>query len=351
VSTEFSPAWFLPGPHFQTIWGRLVRPRRLVKLRREALETPDGDEVILDHLDTPCRADTPVCDRTDQSIRDPADRSVCSTVHFILLHGLEGSSQSVYMQGTLAAIARSGHSATAINFRSCAREPNSLVRMIPNRRPRFYHSGDTGDFDFVVRMLAARMPGATLVAFGASLGGNVLLKWLGEHPDQTLITAAATLSVPYDLGEGARHLETTAAGRFYVKRFLATLKKKVLREDIACLLDVERVKRARTFTEFDDAATAPLHGFRDAADYYERSSSIHYLGRIETPTLALNAVDDPFLPPAVLDRARAAASPAIDFRTTEAGGHVGFIGGRAPWNAEYWAEELVVRWLIERVRR
>lgn len=324
MSTEFSPAWFLPGPHFQTIWGRLVRPRRLVKLRREALETPDGDEVILDHLDAP------------------------SPLHFILLHGLEGSSQSVYMQGTLAAIARHGHSATALNFRSCAREPNSLTRMIPNRRPRFYHSGDTADFDFVVRTLAARMPSAKLVAFGASLGGNVLLKWLGENPDQTLLAAAATVSVPYDLGAGSRHLETTAAGRFYVTRFLSTLKQKVMRDDIAPLIDLDRVRRSKTFTEFDEAATAPLHGFRDATDYYTRSSSIHYISRIKTPTLALNAVDDPFLPAEVLDRAREAASPAIDFRTTSEGGHVGFIGGSAPWSCEYWAEELVVRWLIEK---
>jgi uncharacterized protein len=324
VSTEFSPAWFLPGPHFQTIWGRLVRPRRLVKLRREALDLPDGDELILDHLDGDGR------------------------LHFVLLHGLEGSSQSVYMQGVLAAVQRAGHSATAMNFRSCAREPNSLTRMIPNRRPRFYHSGDTGDFDHVVRTLHARLPHKTVVAFGASLGGNVLLKWLGEHPEQSLIAAAATLSVPYDLGAGARHLERTAAGRFYVASFLKTLKKKVLREDIACLLDVEKVKRSRSFYEFDEWATAPLHGFASAEDYYRRSSSIHFLERIKTPTLALNASDDPFIPPEVLERARAAASPAVDFRTTETGGHVGFIGGSAPWACEYWAEELAVKWLMER---
>lgn len=324
MSTEFSPAWFLPGPHFQTIWGRLVRPRRLVKLHREALELPDGDELILDHLDGAGR------------------------LHFVLMHGLEGSSQSVYMQGMLGAILREGHSATAMNFRSCAREPNSLTRMIPNRRPRFYHSGDTADFDFMVRTLHARMPGKTIVAFGASLGGNVLLKWLGEHPDQTLVAAAATLSVPYDLGAGARHLELTAAGRFYVNGFLKTLKKKVMREDIASLVDVEKVKRARNFYEFDEWATAPLHGFAGAEDYYRRSSSIHFLERIKTPTLSLNAVDDPFIPPDVLERARANASPAIDFRTTETGGHVGFIGGSAPWACEYWAEELAVKWLIER---
>jgi predicted alpha/beta-fold hydrolase len=326
VSSDFSPAWFLPGPHFQTIWGRLTRPRRLVKLRRESLELPDGDELLLDHLD--------------------AD----SDLHFILLHGLEGSSHSVYMQGTLAAIKRHDHSATAINFRSCARAPHSLTALVPNRRPRFYHSGDTGDFDFVIRTLAARMPDKTFVAFGASLGGNVLLKWLGENPDQTLLTAAAALSVPYDLGAGSRHLDQSAAGRFYVNTFLKSLKKKVNRPDIAARIDVARVLKSRNFMEFDDAATAPLHGFRDADDYYARSSSIHFLGRIKTPTLALNAEDDPFIPAEVLRRAKAAASDAVDFRTTKCGGHVGFIGGRIPWRCEYWAEELLVRWLIERAR-
>ena len=325
TSHDFTPAWFLPGPHFQTIWGRLARPRRLVKLRREVLPLPDGDELVLDHLDGPKQ-----------------------DVHFVLMHGLEGSSQSVYIQGVLAAIARHGYSATAMNFRSCARSPHSLFRMLPNRRPRFYHSGDTGDFDFVVRTLHERLRDTKLVAFAASLGGNVLLKWLGEHPDQTYVSAAATLSVPYDLAAGARHLERSAAGRFYVSRFLRTLKAKVMREDIASLLDIERVRRTRTFWEFDDAATAPLHGFRDADDYYARSSSINFLGFIKTPTLAVNAEDDPFLPSDALERARLAASTAIDFRTTPRGGHVGFISGRAPWRCEYWAEELVVHWLLER---
>ena len=323
MSTEFAPAWFLPGPHFQTIWGRIARSRKLVTFRRELIDTPDGDELVLDHVDA----------------RDP------SPVHFILMHGLEGSSYSVYMQGILSVIARHGYSATAMNFRSCARDPNNITRMLPNRRPRFYHSGDTGDFDFIARTLANRTS-ARLVAFGGSLGGNVLLKWLGENPNQSLISAAATLSVPYDLGEGARLLEQTAAGRFYVARFLATLKKKVSRPDIAPLIDLPRTLRARTFVEFDDVATAPLHGFTSADDYYTRSSSIHFVGRITTPTLALNAADDPFLPPTVLPRVKAAASDAVDFRTTPTGGHVGFISGGAPWRCEYWAEELVVRFLL-----
>jgi hypothetical protein len=326
TTTDFAPAWFLPGPHFQTVWGRLTRSRRLVSFRREALETPDGDELLLDHLDSPNE----------------------SPVHFILLHGLEGSSYSVYMQGILSVIARHGHSATAINFRSCARDPHDLLRMIPNRRPRFYHSGETGDFDFVVRTLSARMPHTRLVAFGGSLGGNVLLKWLGEHPHQSLLAAGATLSVPYDLGAGARLLEKSAAGRFYVGDFLKTLKKKVSRADIAPRIDLARALRSKTFVEFDDSATAPLHGFSSADDYYTRSSSLYFVGNITTPALALNAADDPFLPADILPKVKAAASSAVDFRTTPTGGHVGFISGAAPWRCEYWAEELVVRWLLEK---
>ena len=326
VNTNFSPAWFLPGPHLQTIWGRLTRPRRMVSLRREVIETPDGDELVLDHLDAAGSGPT-----------------------FVLLHGLEGSSQSVYIQGVLAAIRRHGHRAVAINFRSCARDPRSLFRMLPNRRPRFYHSGETEDFDFVVRRLAAQ--GHRLLAFGASLGGNVILKWLGEHPGQQLITAAATISVPYDLGAGGAFLESRI-GRFYVGRFVSTLKKKVAKvvndfPELRGKVNVDLAMRARTFREFDDAATAPIHGFADADDYYRRASSIFYLSRITTPTLCISAEDDPFLPREVLERAKRVASPSIDFRTTSCGGHVGFISGTAPWRCVYWAEEMVVNWLIE----
>jgi predicted alpha/beta-fold hydrolase len=324
MHADFSPAWFLPGPHLQTIWGRIARPRKLVQFRREVLETPDGDELVLDHLDAP----TP------------------PPIHFILLHGLEGSSYSVYMQGVMAVIARHGFSATAMNFRSCARDPHRMLHMLPNRRPRFYHSGETGDLDFLVRTLAARHPDRRFAAFGASLGGNVLLKWLGEHPEQTTVAAAATLSTPYDLGEGARLLEQTAAGRLYVGQFLATLKKKIQRADITPLIDVPKALRAKTFTQFDEVATGPLHGFSGAEDYYTRSSSIHFVGRITTPTLALSAADDPFLPADVLPRAQEAASSAVDFRITKTGGHVGFITGDAPWRLRYWAEELVVQWLL-----
>jgi predicted alpha/beta-fold hydrolase len=330
----FTPAWFLRGPHAQTIWGRLARPRRLVGFRRETITTPDGDELLLDHLDAPVR---------DERFR------------FVLLHGLEGSTNSVYMQGLLSVIARHGFAATAVNFRSCARDPERVGRSIPNRRPRFYHSGETSDFDFVVRTLRAREPNVRLLAAGASLGGNVVLKWLGEHPGQTDVAAAATFSVPYDLGAGSKHLEDGFLRRFYVNRFLATLKKKTkwlvahfpeMRERV----DLKAVMRAKTFRDIDNSATAPIHGFRDADDYYARSSSIHFLGAITTPTLCLSAADDPFLPAEVLEKAKAVASPSVEFHITGCGGHTGFIAGSAPWRCEYWAEEFVIEWLAEHAR-
>jgi predicted alpha/beta-fold hydrolase len=335
--SDFAPPWWLSNPHLQTVWGRLVRRRRLVAFRRETVTTPDGDEVLIDHLDQPAG-----------NLPDGGDRSR----HFLLLHGLEGSSYSVYMQGILSIIARRGHAATAINFRSCARNPERIFEEVPNRRPRFYHSGETSDFDFVLRTLAARAPGVRLLAFGASLGGNVLLKWLGEHPGQDLIEAAATISVPYDLGAGSQFLESFA-GRIYVGSFLRSLKRKIRDvigrfPETADIIDVPGALAARTFREFDEAATGPLHGFTGANDYYARASSINFLGRITTPTLCLSAEDDPFLPKEALLRAKAAASPFIEFRTTPAGGHVGFVAGSTPWACTYWAEELIVEWLLAR---
>jgi predicted alpha/beta-fold hydrolase len=329
TENNFTPAWFLRGAHAQTIWGRLVRPRSAVKLRRETLITPDGDELVLDHLDAPIRDDR---------------------FRYILLHGLEGSANSVYMQGLLSVVAKLGFAATAINFRSCARDPKRFAGTLPNRRPRLYHSGETTDLDFVVRTLRDREPQVGLLAAGASLGGNVLLKWLGEHPGQTDITAAATMSVPYDLGAGSRYMEGGFLPRFYVRRFLVTLRQKAKRmttlfPEVRDKIDMDAVMRARTFREFDDAANGPIHGFTGADDYYNRASSIYFLSTITTPTLCVSAADDPFLPAEVLERVKEVASDAVQFRITERGGHTGFIAGAWPWNCEYWAEELLIRWL------
>ncbi len=319
----FRPAWWLPGPHLQTAWGRVARSRRQVAFVREVLETPDGDELVLDHVE-----------------------GIAGSPRLIVLHGLEGSSYSVYVQGFLSVAARRGWRGTAINFRSCARNPARLTQMLPNRRPRLYHSGETSDFDFVVRTLFRREPETPLLAAAASLGGNVLLKWLGENPDQRMVAAAAAVSTPYDLAAGARHLETRI-GRFYVAGFLKTLRPKAFDvvarfPEAAARIDLDRAARSRTFREFDDAATGPLHGFAGAEDYYALSSSIHFLGSIRTPTLCLSSEDDPFLPGSVLLRARAAASGAVILETTGRGGHIGFVAGSGP---RFWAEDRVVGWL------
>jgi predicted alpha/beta-fold hydrolase len=331
---DFRPAGWLPGAHAQTIWGRLTRSRRLVPMRREALTTPDGDELLVDHLDGPAGAP-----------------------RAIVLHGLEGSSYSVYVQGLLLEIQRRGWRGIAMNFRSCARDPADLTRMLPNRRPRMYHSGDTGDLDFLARTLAAREPrgSAPLFAIGVSLGGNVLLKWLGESGAGAPVDGAVAISTPYDLAASARHLESVL-GRLYTQRFLLTLKRKVegaVRRfsEAARRIDLPRTRASRTFWEFDDAANAPLHGFAGADDYYRKSSSLGYLQGIARQTLCLSAEDDPFLPREALERARAAAPPSVDFLVTAGGGHIGFVSGSTPWRPSYWAETFAIDWLEKRMSR
>lgn len=326
--TSFRDAWWLPGPHAQTVWGRLSRPTRRRSFIRERLLAPDGDELWLDHL--------------EGSPESP---------RLILLHGLEGSSNSVYMQGLLDLAWRRGWRATAINFRSCARRIDDVRHWIPNRRPRLYHSGETGDLDFILRTLTGREPTGRLLAAGVSLGGNVLLKWLGENPAQPWIVAAATMSVPYDLEAGAWQLER-GLGRFYTATFLKSLKSKSLGlsrrfPEVSARIDLPRALRARTFLDFDDAATAPLHGFLGAHDYYSRSSSIGYLSKIAAPTLCLSALDDPFLPAAVPERARRSASSAVTVETTRRGGHAGFVAGPGPWRPRYWGEERLIGWLAD----
>ncbi len=326
LEPAFVPAWWLRGAHMQTLWGRLTRSRRVVPFRREILPTPDGDELILDHLEGPP-----------------------SGTHFILVHGLEGSSYSVYMQGLLTRIAAHGYTATVMNFRYCARDPENVVRPIPNLRPRMYHSGETTDLDLVVRTMRERLGDSKLVGVGISLGGNVLLKWLGEQGSESPIEAAATISSPFDLAAGARFLETRI-GRLYTETFLRSLRKKALDvasrfEEAAALIDVEATRRSRTIWEFDDAATAPLHGFDGAADYYARSSSKEYVGRVAVPTLCISAEDDPLVPGFTIPPARAAASQHVRFVATKMGGHVGFVSALGSLRCRYWAEELAVDWV------
>lgn len=323
---RFVPAWWLPGRHAQTVWGQVSRSRRLVRYERETIAASDGDDLLVDHVAGPA-----------------------GSPRLLLLHGLEGSSYSVYIQHLALRARARGWRVSALNLRSCARDPEATSTWIPNRRPRLYHSGETGDPDLLIRTLAAREPATPLVAIGVSVGGNILLKWLGENPDQRALHAAATLSVPYDLAAASRHMETRI-GRYYLRWFLPSLREKVLHvaerfPEIRARIDMEATHRAVDFHPFDHAATAPLHGFDGADDYYERCSSLHFVDRIRTPTFCLSARDDPFLPEYVLDRLRDRVSDSVRLEVTPDGGHVGWVSGNHPGQVRYWAEENVLDWI------
>ena len=203
--------------------------------------------------------------------------------------------------------------------------------------------------DFVVRTLMAREPATPLHALGFSLGGNVLLKWLGEQGITSAIRSAAVISVPYDLAAASNYLERPV-GRIYYQHFVPRLKTKALdllarfpRE--TAHVDPDRVRLARTFREFDECLTAPLHGFASAEDYYQRSSAHGYLDAIRIPALCIASEDDPFIPADSVTRARDAASAQVRFEVSPWGGHTGFVAGPWPWRPVYWAEEATVAWL------
>jgi uncharacterized protein len=314
----FRPARWLPGPHAQTAAGRILRPVHPVGFRRERLETPDGDFVDLDFAGWP-------------------EHGTAGFGATLILHGLEGSSRSAYVLQSVRELAAAELPAVVLNFRSCSGEPN--------RAARFYNAGDTEDLAHVVRHLRERYPGIALTGLGFSLGGNVLLKYLGEQGDGSPIRAAVAVSVPFDLVDGSRMLRRPA-GRVYARLFLRSLQRKVAgkREMLADRCEVDRALAARTLHEFDDAATARIHGFPDADTYYRDSSSARFLSRIRVPTLLLHAADDPFLSPAALPHGAVAANPALTAVFTDRGGHVGFVGG-TPWRPTFWAEREAARYL------
>lgn len=310
----YRPAWWVPGPHAQTLWGRFARRRRPLPTRLERWPTPDGDFIEILRLDA--QAERP---------------------RLFLLHGLEGTVRSHYVCGLFQLARERGWGADLLLFRSCGSEPN--------RAPRFYHSGETTDLALAVNRVLEEFPAAPIALCGVSLGGNVLLKWLGEGGDSLpeRVRAGATISVPYDLERGSRHISRGFA-RVYERHFLRSLRRKA-HDKLARfpgLFDEQALRRARTLYDFDDVVTAPVHGFRDAHDYYSRSSSLSFLAHIRRPTLLLSAEDDPFLPMAVLAEVRAIArdNGALTLEFPRRGGHVGFVGG-PPWRATYYAEQRI----------
>ena len=306
---EFKPAWWLPGGHLQTIYPVLTRRQLTVPTTAERLELDDGDFIDINWAGKP---GLPIV---------------------IVLHGLAGSIESPYARGLINALVNNGKRVVFMHFRGCSGEPNRLQRS--------YHSGETGDLNTLANIIKQREPSTPLFAVGYSLGGNVLLKWLGETKEKNILTAACAISVPFELGKAAVHMQK-GISRFYQSWLLSYMREAVRNKFKHRLsrIDLNRLSKLRTFWHFDDNITAPLHGFRDACDYYQQSSSRQYLQNISIPTLIIHAKDDPLMPLDVIPT-KPELSPYVTWELYNSGGHVGFITGNLPGKPHYWLEKRI----------
>ena len=296
-----APLW-LPSGHLQTIYPAKCITRPHVAFRRERWDAHDGDFVDVDFVDG-----------------EPGAPFV------VLFHGLEGSSNSHYSRALMAAVAARGWHGAIPHFRGCSGELN--------RAPRFYHSGDAGEIDWIMRRLHQRVTGK-LYAAGVSLGANALLRWLGESQHEAdFVDAAVAVSAPLDLARGGESL-SSGLNMVYTRMFLQTLKPKCLAklDQFPGLFDRDALMKARDLYQFDNVVTAPLHGYRDTDDYWDRASAKHVLGDITVPTLVLNARNDPFLPGQHLPTS---ASKMVTLEYPAQGGHVGFAAGPLPGQLDW----------------
>jgi predicted alpha/beta-fold hydrolase len=313
-----APAW-LPGGHLQTIYSNLFIRVPRIEYRRERLELPDGDFLDFDWVEGASGA--PVV---------------------VLFHGLEGSSNSHYARDLMAHALAHRWRGVVAHFRGCSGEDNRL--------PRAYFAGDSEEIELILRHIKARHPATPLHAVGVSLGGNALLKWLGESGDsaKALVERAAAVSAPLDLTAAGNALDRGFNRYVYTARFLATLKQKALKKarQHPGTLDFDAIKAATTFREFDTLVTARLHGFRDADDYWLRVSSKPWLKTVSVSTLVINARNDPFLPAWALPTS-ADVSPSITLEQPETGGHVAFPSGPFPGNIDWLPRRLMQHFIRE----
>jgi len=325
--TSFKPAWWLNNAHLQTIYPALFRKQISLKESwRERLITPDNDFIDLDW-----------CGKGDQPL-------------VILLHGLTGSSESGYINGLQHKLLEQGFRSVVLNFRGCSGESNNLARC--------YHSGDTEDINFLYQTLCQREPDTAMAVIGFSLGGNVLLKWLGEQAENLSLFAAIAVSVPLVLGTCATKLDA-GFSRFYRGNLIRELKdymqfklnhlhKIGKREEAEKILQLGDLSTIQSFWQYDDLVVAKLHGFDSAEDYYLQSSSRYYLNSIATPTLLIQAVDDPFMTEEVIPHEKE-LSEQITMEITQGGGHVGFVSGITPFQPNYWLEKRIPEFLQQHI--
>ena len=317
--SSFRPAGWLKHRHLQTILPSMpwAYPHQC-DLHRTELELPDGDVTAVDW----------VANSEDMSPETPL---------LIILHGLESSSESAYARMLMHATTDRGWRCCVLHFRDCGDYRNRL--------PRRYHAGETNDIRHFLSTLRADGHSGPFFAAGYSLGGNVLLKYLGETAASSPLKAAVAVCVPLDLHACAEALDT-GFSKIYQRYLLSSMKESVARKfdrDTAAF-DWDRAMSARTFAEFDDAVTAPLHGFNGMRDYYDRCSSGRFLKDIRVPTLVINALDDPFMTPDVIPD-EDEISPSVSLEVSESGGHVGFIDGGTPWQPRFYLPRRVIEFL------
>lgn len=310
-----APAW-LPGGHLQTLFPYFFASKAKVPYRRERWELPDGDFMDLDWIDNP--DNTPLV---------------------VLFHGLEGHSRGYYALALMHQIRQRGWRGVVVHFRGCSGEPNRL--------PRAYFAGDSAEIDYVLKRLREQDASTKIFAVGFSLGANALLKWLGELSTaaRQIIQAGVGISAPLDLTAAGNALDSGFNKLFYTRHFLRTLKQTALQKltRFPGLFDAERVRSATTLRQFDDVVTAPLHGYKDATEYWRLASSKPGLIHIAVPTLVINARNDPFLPQWALPHQHE-VSAAVTLEYPAQGGHVGFHSGRFPGNVD-WLPKRVLDYL------
>lgn len=313
--STYTPPRFWKNRHLLTIYPSLFRKVMPVHYRRVRLITADQDFIDLDFSDV----------KTDKIV--------------ILLHGLEGDASRVYIKGMVHVLNKAGYTTVAVNFRGCSGEPNIALRS--------YHSGETSDLDTVIQHLIALNTYKSMYLAGFSLGGNVLLKYLGEKGEEvpSVIKAAVALSVPCDLRSSAVEL-AKPHNSIYMRRFLRTLKNKLQAKAASYpdKIDVSGMSSIKNFQQFDDNYTAPMFGFANAEDYWKKSSCISYLPAIRVPALLINALDDPFLGPECYPYKEAENSDYLYLETPQHGGHVGFMSFG---NSHYWSETRALEFIRE----
>lgn len=299
ADTPYQAPFWLPGGHLQTIIGALMAKPPKIQYHRERWELDDGDFVDVDWADVPPKT------------------SAHKAPIVIVFHGLEGNSHSSYAKSLLGAVINKGWHGAVIHFRGCSGEPNRL--------PRFYYAGDSKEIDAMLSRIKVMYPDHPVYAVGYSLGGNALLKWLGETGNSSKISKAVAVSAPVDLKATAVALDKGLNRFLYTPMFVDSLRAKALQLSARFpgLLDEKRVRRARTIHDIDNAVTAILYGARDATDYYHKNAAKPWLENITVPTLIINARNDPFLPEQFLPSAReVSAQVTLDY--PQQGGHIGF---------------------------